>query len=185
MNPLNRRALEALNHVCLGLAGLHVRLCHVSHRGRLRSDGERRGGPAGEGTRRHDPLSVCFPSVNRNVCTLKCKADQRNIHAVGWWCSLFLVFQVQRLKSHPSIIIWSGNNENEAALATNWFNIPASLKPTYVNDYVTLYVNNIRQIVQQVRVWGVLFKAISRLWMFLKGRLCQNILIKPSNRLVN
>lgn len=57
--------------------------------------------------------------------------------------------QVQRLKSHPSIIIWSGNNENEAALATNWFNIPASLKPTYMKDYVTLYVNNIRQLVQE------------------------------------
>ncbi|XP_008397068.1 beta-mannosidase [Poecilia reticulata] len=60
-----------------------------------------------------------------------------------------VVQQVQRLKSHPSIVIWSGNNENEAALATNWFNIPASLKPTYLNDYVTLYVNNIRRIVQQ------------------------------------
>ncbi|XP_047201012.1 beta-mannosidase [Girardinichthys multiradiatus] len=57
--------------------------------------------------------------------------------------------QVQRLKSHPSIIIWSGNNENEAALAANWFSIPASLKPMYIKDYVTLYVNNIRQIVQE------------------------------------
>lgn len=58
--------------------------------------------------------------------------------------------QVRRLKSHPSIIIWSGNNENEAALATNWFDIPVSQKPTYVKDYVTLYVNNIRAIVQEV-----------------------------------
>lgn len=58
--------------------------------------------------------------------------------------------QVLRLKSHPSIIIWSGNNENEAALATDWFNIPASQRPLYVKDYVTLYVNNIRTIVQEV-----------------------------------
>ncbi|KAM9356449.1 beta-mannosidase isoform 2-T2 [Pholidichthys leucotaenia] len=57
--------------------------------------------------------------------------------------------QIQRLKSHPSIIIWSGNNENEAALATDWFNIPASQRPKYVEDYVTLYVNNIRKIVQE------------------------------------
>uniref|UniRef100_A0A3Q1J3Y4 Beta-mannosidase n=1 Tax=Anabas testudineus TaxID=64144 RepID=A0A3Q1J3Y4_ANATE len=56
--------------------------------------------------------------------------------------------QVQRLKSHPSIIIWSGNNENEAALATDWFNISVSQRPTYIKDYVTLYVNNIRKIVQ-------------------------------------
>lgn len=58
--------------------------------------------------------------------------------------------QVWRLKSHPSIIIWSGNNENEAALATDWFDIPISQKPLYVKDYVTLYVNNIRAIVQEV-----------------------------------
>uniref|UniRef100_A0A4W6DKX8 Beta-mannosidase n=1 Tax=Lates calcarifer TaxID=8187 RepID=A0A4W6DKX8_LATCA len=60
--------------------------------------------------------------------------------------------QVQRLKSHPSIIIWSGNNENEAALATDWFNIPASQRPVYIKDYVMLYVNNIRKIVQDVIV---------------------------------
>lgn len=58
--------------------------------------------------------------------------------------------QVRRLKSHPSVVIWSGNNENEAALATDWFNIPPSLKPQYVRDYVTLYVDNIRVLVQQV-----------------------------------
>ncbi|XP_061599990.1 beta-mannosidase [Cololabis saira] len=57
--------------------------------------------------------------------------------------------QVQRLKSHPSIVIWSGNNENEAALATDWFNISASQRPTYERDYVKLYVNNIRTIVQE------------------------------------
>ncbi|XP_019953631.2 beta-mannosidase isoform X1 [Paralichthys olivaceus] len=60
-----------------------------------------------------------------------------------------VVQQLRRLKSHPSIIIWSGNNENEAALATDWFSIPASQRPTYTRDYVTLYVNNIRKIVQE------------------------------------
>lgn len=60
-----------------------------------------------------------------------------------------VVQQVRRLKSHPSVIIWSGNNENEAALSSDWFDIPASQRPTYVDDYVTLYVNNIRKIVQE------------------------------------
>lgn len=60
-----------------------------------------------------------------------------------------VVHQLQRLKSHPSIIIWSGNNENEAALATNWFDIPESHRATYVKDYVTLYVDNIGALVQQ------------------------------------
>ncbi|NXY35927.1 MANBA mannosidase, partial [Pomatorhinus ruficollis] len=55
--------------------------------------------------------------------------------------------QVRRLKSHPSIILWSGNNENEAAIATNWFSIPYPDIGVYIKDYVTLYVKNIREIV--------------------------------------
>lgn len=58
--------------------------------------------------------------------------------------------QVRRLKSHPSVVVWSGNNENEAALATDWFHIPPSLRPQYLRDYVTLYVDNIRVLVQKV-----------------------------------
>ncbi|XP_067276974.1 beta-mannosidase isoform X2 [Pseudorasbora parva] len=57
--------------------------------------------------------------------------------------------QVRRLKSHPSVVIWSGNNENEAAIATDWFNIPVAERPLYVKDYVNLYVENIRDIVLQ------------------------------------
>ncbi|KAG7334223.1 hypothetical protein KOW79_002630 [Hemibagrus wyckioides] len=60
-----------------------------------------------------------------------------------------VVQQVRRLKSHPSVVIWSGNNENEAAIATNWFFIPPAEKLLYVKDYVKLYVENIRKIVLQ------------------------------------
>ncbi|XP_062378583.1 beta-mannosidase [Sardina pilchardus] len=60
-----------------------------------------------------------------------------------------VVQQVRRLKSHPSIIVWSGNNENEAAIATDWFGIPVAERPKYVKDYVTLYVENIRAIVNK------------------------------------
>jgi beta-mannosidase len=28
--------------------------------------------------------------------------------------------QVLRLQHHPSVALWAGNNENEAALATDW-----------------------------------------------------------------
>jgi len=64
----------------------------------------------------------------------------------------FIFVQVRRLKSHPSVVIWSGNNENEAAIATDWFNIPVAEHPLYVKDYVKLYVENIRDIVLQVRL---------------------------------
>lgn len=60
-----------------------------------------------------------------------------------------VIQQVRRLKSHPSVVIWSGNNENEAAIAANWFFIPPAEKPRYVKDYVNLYVENIREIVLQ------------------------------------
>ncbi|XP_069711079.1 beta-mannosidase [Phaenicophaeus curvirostris] len=55
--------------------------------------------------------------------------------------------QVRRLKSHPSIILWSGNNENEAAIANNWFSIPLADRGIYIKDYVMLYVKNIQEIV--------------------------------------
>lgn len=58
-----------------------------------------------------------------------------------------VTYQVRRLKSHPSIIIWSGNNENEVALGVNWFHVNPRDLGTYVNDYVTLYVKTIREIV--------------------------------------
>ncbi|XP_042325084.1 beta-mannosidase isoform X2 [Sceloporus undulatus] len=58
-----------------------------------------------------------------------------------------ITHQMKRLKSHPSIIVWSGNNENEAAIAANWFSIPHMKMNIYVKDYVTLYVKNIREIV--------------------------------------
>lgn len=70
--------------------------------------------------------------------------------AVSESASRLFAAQVRRLKSHPSVVIWGGNNENEAALATDWFHLEPSLKPQYVHDYVTLYVDNIRVLVQQV-----------------------------------
>uniref|UniRef100_A0A8D0H224 Beta-mannosidase n=1 Tax=Sphenodon punctatus TaxID=8508 RepID=A0A8D0H224_SPHPU len=58
-----------------------------------------------------------------------------------------ITHQVKSLKSHPSIILWSGNNENEAAIADNWFSITHAEMEIYFKDYVTLYVKNIREIV--------------------------------------
>ncbi|CAJ0915447.1 unnamed protein product [Ranitomeya imitator] len=57
--------------------------------------------------------------------------------------------QIRRLKSHPCIIVWSGNNENEAAIASDWFSIPSYMKEVYVKDYLTLYIKTIRELVLQ------------------------------------
>ncbi|XP_075400096.1 beta-mannosidase [Tenrec ecaudatus] len=58
-----------------------------------------------------------------------------------------VAYQVRRLKSHPSIITWSGNNENEAALMMNWYSISVADYPMYIKDYVLLYVENVRKLV--------------------------------------
>ncbi|XP_071974794.1 beta-mannosidase isoform X3 [Engystomops pustulosus] len=61
-----------------------------------------------------------------------------------------LIQQIRRLKSHPCIIVWSGNNENEAAIATDWFSIPSYMKEVYVKDYLTLYITTIRAFVLEI-----------------------------------
>jgi beta-mannosidase len=49
--------------------------------------------------------------------------------------------QVARLSSHPSIVVFGGNNENEVAL--NWFNESTSNRDLYVADYSELYANTV------------------------------------------
>ena len=44
--------------------------------------------------------------------------------------------QLWRLSSHPAIVVLAGNNENEAALATDWYNTSATTqeKEYYYGD---------------------------------------------------
>ncbi|CAH0385284.1 unnamed protein product [Bemisia tabaci] len=57
--------------------------------------------------------------------------------------------QVKRLQHHPSIAIWAGNNENEAALVQNWYNTSTNERQ-YRADYVKLYVDTIMPIMKRV-----------------------------------
>lgn len=54
--------------------------------------------------------------------------------------------QVRQLQHHPSIALWAGNNENEAALHDNWYGT-ASNYSIYKEDYIKLYVETIRPVV--------------------------------------
>ncbi|XP_076284235.1 beta-mannosidase [Lasioglossum baleicum] len=59
-----------------------------------------------------------------------------------------VVQNVRRLKNHPSIVLWAGNNENEAALYENWYGTGTSR--IYKTDYVKLYVDLIKKEVEQL-----------------------------------
>ncbi|CAG2103600.1 unnamed protein product, partial [Medioppia subpectinata] len=49
-----------------------------------------------------------------------------------------VITQVRRIQHHPSIAIWSGNNENEYGLKYWWYDVK-----NYWPDYRALYVNTI------------------------------------------
>ncbi len=57
---------------------------------------------------------------------------------------------MKRLQSHPSIVLWSGNNENEAAVAQNWYGVPKEKIPKVKDDYRKLYVGTVMRAVQEV-----------------------------------
>ncbi|KAJ8925684.1 hypothetical protein NQ315_009531 [Exocentrus adspersus] len=52
--------------------------------------------------------------------------------------------QVKRLRSHTSIALFSGNNENEGALIDDWYKVRANFT-IYKKDYVTLYIDTIKK----------------------------------------
>lgn len=49
--------------------------------------------------------------------------------------------QALRLQSHPSIVVWGGNNENEVAM--NWFTPSQQHRDLYVADYAKLYADTV------------------------------------------
>ena len=61
-----------------------------------------------------------------------------------------VVYQVKRLQSYASIVLWSGNNENEGAVAQNWWNISASKMPQVKDDYRKLYVYTVMDAVKTI-----------------------------------
>lgn len=59
--------------------------------------------------------------------------------------------QVKRITSHPCIGLWAGNNENEIALMTNWYDTKDNIT-LYKDDYIKLYIDTIKNEV--IRLLG-------------------------------
>jgi beta-mannosidase len=53
---------------------------------------------------------------------------------------------IRRLGRHASVIVWSANNENEAALVQDWYHTRAQFDK-YARDYVALYVGDMEAAV--------------------------------------
>uniref|UniRef100_A0A7M5UUN3 Beta-mannosidase n=1 Tax=Clytia hemisphaerica TaxID=252671 RepID=A0A7M5UUN3_9CNID len=57
-------------------------------------------------------------------------------------------YQTRRLHHHPSIIAWSGNNENEAAIAQSWWDEVKTNRERLTTDYGKLYADTIKPIIE-------------------------------------
>lgn len=57
--------------------------------------------------------------------------------------------QIRRLQPHPSIALFAGNNENEAALIQNWFGTSKDFKK-FAQDYHKLYIDTIGDEISKV-----------------------------------
>ena len=51
------------------------------------------------------------------------------------------------MQSHPSIALWAGNNENEAALIQDWYGTDSNFD-IYKADYLKLYKDTIQKMVE-------------------------------------
>lgn len=61
-----------------------------------------------------------------------------------------VAYQVRRLSSHPSMLIFGGNNENEAALG--WYFLTILHRDVYLVDYVKLYIDTVRdQLLKEIQ----------------------------------
>ncbi|XP_077492323.1 beta-mannosidase-like [Amblyomma americanum] len=56
--------------------------------------------------------------------------------------------QIRRLQHHPSIVVWVGNNENEASVVSLWCTRTDQDNDRCRNDYLKLYIGVVQTIVE-------------------------------------
>ncbi|KAF6019508.1 manba [Bugula neritina] len=65
-----------------------------------------------------------------------------------------ITHQVHRLKHHPSLALWAGNNENEAALRDNWYDTENNFT-LYQKDYIELYIKTVKETINKEHMSGI------------------------------
>lgn len=80
----------------------------------------------------HDFMFACatYPAVDSFLDTVRQEVAQ----------------QVRRLQHHPSIAIWTSNNENEAVVVQHWFWKRGTNDTHYREDYQRLYVDTVKSV---------------------------------------
>uniref|UniRef100_A0AC34QZ72 Glycoside hydrolase family 2 catalytic domain-containing protein n=1 Tax=Panagrolaimus sp. JU765 TaxID=591449 RepID=A0AC34QZ72_9BILA len=58
--------------------------------------------------------------------------------------------QIRRLRHHPSVLVWTGNNENHVAIKSNWWQSANYSTETMIDDYLKLYKETIGSIVKEL-----------------------------------
>ena len=79
------------------------------------------------------------PLINQN------DLKYRWVSKLGWNYSIQCTTECH----HPSIALWAGNNENELALEGYWYPEVPLRKEVYENEYRTLYIDTIEQIISE------------------------------------
>jgi beta-galactosidase/beta-glucuronidase len=64
--------------------------------------------------------------------------------------SVLLSVQVNRLKHHASILVWSGNNENEVAIASPWWGALNYTHEQMVVDYKFLFMDTMKPLIERL-----------------------------------
>ncbi|KAK6019966.1 hypothetical protein OSTOST_14386 [Ostertagia ostertagi] len=59
-----------------------------------------------------------------------------------------LLWQIWRIKRHPSILLWAGNNENEIAIRSHWWTVENYTEVDQVKDYLSLYSGVVKPLVE-------------------------------------
>lgn len=65
-----------------------------------------------------------------------------------------IVYQVQRLQSHPSIVLWAGNNENEGTVAYYANLLPPDQGESLRDDYRILYIHTVMNALMEIDPQG-------------------------------
>ena len=61
-----------------------------------------------------------------------------------------VIDNVKRTQHHAALIVWSGNNENEASIAENWYGFPSADEPTYASMYSDLYFGTVFAVLETI-----------------------------------